>query len=131
MNILNDLEENGQSHRRKIKSCRSLSNDHRLTDSNNIINKERDSKHSKFMKRCETIHLINKPTINTKIKKKVKFKEIFEDIVYIENCKSAFPSFRLKKKMIIIMKKSSMNFLIVLAGLKIKRNSKINVLDVV
>ena len=35
-------------------------------------------------------------SINTKIKKKVKFKEIFEDVVYIEKIKSTFPSFKTK-----------------------------------
>lgn len=38
----------------------------------------------------------NQTVNNTKVKKKVKFREDFEDIVYIERVKSVYPSFRMK-----------------------------------
>lgn len=91
MNINSDAEDYAST--KNYSSGRFAISESKFKHSGTVYRSSRDN--LKQSMKVETV-ITNQTVNNTKVKKKVKFRENFEDIVYIESIKSILPSFRMK-----------------------------------
>jgi hypothetical protein len=91
MNINSDFEDYAST--KNNSSGRFGFSEGKLKHSGTVYKTNRDNMKN-YMK-VETV-VTNQTINNTKVKKKVRFRDNFEDVVYIESIKSILPSFRMK-----------------------------------